>query len=96
MSANRYLPAGNKVALMFPDILSENGLDPLISRFVLTETERGNAWLFVVMDERISESIESYAAESVLTRLTMALQGHPVLFSNSHGLYYAVLLSSSN
>jgi len=96
VSANRYLPAGNKVALMFPDILSEQGLDPLISRFVLTETERGNAWLFVVMDERILESIESYAAENVLSRLTIALQGHPVLFSNSHGLYYAVLLSSSN
>lgn len=96
MSANRYLPAGNKVAQLFPDILSEQGLEPLISRFVLTETERGNAWLFVVMDERILESLESYAAEDVLSRITSALQGHPVLFSNSHGLYYAVLLSSSN
>ncbi len=96
MSANRYLPAGSKVAQLFPDILREQGLDPLVNRFVLTETERGNVWLFVVMDERILESIESYAAESVISRLTIALQGHPVLFSNSHGLYYAVLLSSSN
>lgn len=81
---------------MFPDILSELGLEPLISRFVLTETERGNAWLFVVMDERISGSIEIYGAEDVLYHITSALQGHSVLFSNSHGLYYAVLLSSSN
>lgn len=81
---------------MFPDILSEQGLEPLISRFVLTETERGNVWLFVVMDDRILKFIESYAADKVISRLTTALKGHPVLFSNSHGLYYAVLLSSSN
>jgi len=96
MSANRYLPAGTKVALMFPKILSDQGLDPLISRFVLTETERGNAWLFVVMDDRILASIESYAAASVLSSLTSAFQGHPVFFSNSYGLRYAVLLSSLN
>ena len=38
------------------------GLDPLISRFVLTETERGDAWLFVVMDDSVFENLEAYAA----------------------------------
>jgi len=96
VSANRYLPAGNKIAQLFPDVLREQGLEPLINRYILTETERGNAWLFVVMDDRIIESIESYAAEKALSSLSTAFQGHPVFFSNSNGLYYAVLLSSSN
>lgn len=95
MSANRYLPAGNKIAQLFPDILREQGLEPLINRYVLTETERGNAWLFVVMDDGILESIESYSADKTLSKLSAAFQGHPVFFSNSYGLYYAVLLSTS-
>ena len=94
MSANHYLPAAQNVAQAIPGILAEQGLDPLISRFVLTETEGGDAWLFVVMDDSISEFLESYAATSVLSYLSTALHGHPVIFSNSYGLRYAVLLSS--
>lgn len=95
MSANRYLPAAQNVAQTIPCLLAEQGLDPLISRFVLTETERGDAWLFVVMDDSVSEFLESYSAASVLSHLSAALHGHPVLFSNSYGLRYAVLLSVS-
>ena len=95
MSANRYLPAAQNVAQAFPGILAEQGLDSLISRFVLTETERGDAWLFVVMDDSVLEFLSSYAATSVLSHLSAALHGHPVLFSNSYGLRYAVLLSPS-
>ncbi len=94
MSASRYLPAAQNVAQALPCILVEEGLDPLINRFVLTETEGGDAWLFVVMDDSVSESLESYAATSVLSHLSAALHGHQVLFSNSYGLRYAVLLSS--
>jgi hypothetical protein len=93
LSANRYLSAAQTVADAIPGILAEQGLDPLISRFVLTESEQGNAWLFVVMDDSVLETLESYAAESVLFHLSTALHGHPVLFSNSYGLRYAVLLS---
>jgi hypothetical protein len=93
MSANHYLPAAQAVAQAFPGILVELGLKPLISRFVLTETERGDAWLFVVMDDSILESLESYNASSTLSHLSISLHGHLVAFSNSFGLRYAVLLS---
>ncbi len=95
MNANRYLPAAQIVAQAIPGILVEQGLEPLISRFVLTETERGDAWLFVVLDDSISESLASYASVGVLSHLSMALHGHRVVFSNSFGLRYAVLLSPS-
>ena len=93
MNANRYLPAAENIAQAIPGILAEQGLDPLISRFVLTETERGDAWLFVVLDDSVLESLASYAATSVLNHLSAALHGHLVMFSNSYGLRYAVHLS---
>lgn len=92
MSANRYLPAAESIAQAIPGILAEQGLNPLISRFVLTETEHGDAWLFVVMDDSVSEFLESYAAAGVLAYLSGAFQGHRVLFSNSYGLRYAIHL----
>ena len=95
MSANRYLPAAQNIAEAVPGILGGLGLNPLISRFVLTETEGGDAWLFVVMDDSVSEFLESYAAPNVLSHLSAALQGHQVMFSNSYGLRYAVRLSPS-
>jgi hypothetical protein len=95
LSANRYLPAAQNVAQAIPGILAEQGLDPLISRYVLTETERGEAWLFVVMDDSVFEFIDSYASTSVLSHLSAALHGHLVLFSNSYGMRYAVRLSPS-
>jgi hypothetical protein len=95
LSATRYLPAAQNVAQAIPGILAEQGLDPLISRYVLTETERGEAWLFVVMDDSVFEFIDSYASTSVLSHLSAALHGHLVLFSNSYGLRYAVRLSPS-
>jgi hypothetical protein len=93
MSANRYLFAAHNVAQAIPGILADQGLDPLISRFVLTETSKGDAWLFVVLDDSVFELLESYAATRVLSNLSLALQGHLVLFSNSSGLRYSILLS---
>lgn len=93
MSANRYLAAAQSVAQAFPGILVDQGLNPLISRFVLTETARGDAWLFVVMDDSVLEFLESYAATSVISYISTALHGHQVMFSNSYGLRYAVRLS---
>ena len=95
MSVTRYLPAAQNVAQAIPCLLTEQGLNPLINRFVLTETERGDAWLFAILDDSVSEFLESYAAPSVVAHLSAALHGHPVRFSNSYGLRYAVLLSSS-
>jgi hypothetical protein len=96
MSANRFLPAAQNVAQAIAGILTEQGLDPVISRYVLTESERGDAWLFVVLDDSVSVSLESYASPNLIAHLSTALHGHPVLFSNSLGLRYAVLLSRSN
>ena len=93
MSASHYLPAAQSVAQAIPGILAEQGLDPLINRFVLTESERGDAWLFVVLDDSVLEFLASYAETRVLSHLSTALHGHRVLFSDSYGLRYAVLLS---
>lgn len=93
MSADRYLPAAQYVAQAIPGILAQRGLKPFISRFVLTETEQGNAWLFVVMEVGPLNHPEDYSAPDVLHYLSTALQGLPVVISDSYGLRYAVLLS---
>jgi len=93
LSANRYLPAAQNIAEAVPGILAGLGLDPLISRYVLTETEQGEAWLFVVMDDSVLDSLASYTATRVLNHLSAELQGHLVMFSNTLGLRYAIHLS---
>ena len=94
MSASRYLPAARYVAQTIPGILAELGLKPFISRFVLTETQQGNAWLFVVLEVSPQDHLKDYAASDVLHNLSTALRGLPVVISDSYGLRYAVLLGS--
>ena len=96
MSVNRYLPAARYVAQAIPGILAQRGLKPFISRFVLTETQQGNAWLFVVLEVSPQDHPEDYAASDVLDYISTALHGLPVVISNSYGMRYAVLLSSSS
>jgi len=96
MSVNRYLPAARYVAQAIPSILAQRGLNPFISRFVLTETQQGNAWLFAVLEVSPLNHPEDYAAPEVLHYLSIALQRLPVVISDSYGLRYAVLLSSPN
>jgi hypothetical protein len=93
MSANQYLASAKTIAQTIPGILADLGLAPLISRFVLSETDQGDVWLFIVMDDSILESLEYYAANYVLDQLSAALFGHPVVFSRSSGVRYAVLLN---
>ena len=94
MSADRYLAAARTVARAIPGILAQRGLTPFISRFVLTETEQGHAWLFVVLEIGPQQPLEDYAADDVLEYLSTALHGLPVVMSDSYGLRYAVLLGS--
>ncbi len=94
MSAGRYLSAARTVARAIPGILAQRGLTPFISRFVLTETEQGHAWLFVVLEVGPQQPLEVYAASEVLDYLSTALNGLPVVISDSYGLRYAVLLGS--
>jgi len=94
MSAHRYLPAARTAIQTIPEILGQVGLKPFISRCVLTETERGAAWLFIAFEASPMEHLEDYAASNVLHDLSTALQGLPVVISNTDGLRYAVLLGS--
>ena len=96
MNVNRYLPAARYVAQAIPGILAQRGLKPFISRFVLTETEQGNAWLFAVLEVSDLNHPEDYAAPELLQYLSTALHGLPVVISESYGLRYAVLLGSTN
>lgn len=92
MSAQRYLAAAQNVAQTIPGLLVEQGLEACIDRFYLTETEQGDAWLFVVLEDRASDFRDAYATSEVLSRLSAALHGHRVMFSQAQGLRYAVLL----
>lgn len=96
MSANRYLPAAHAVARQIPYVLSELGLKPFISRFVLTETQHGNAWLFVVLEVSSDDHPEDYGSAYALQYLSTGLQGLPVVISNVYGMRYAILLGSQN
>jgi hypothetical protein len=96
MSVNRYLPAARTIAQAIPGILAQFGLEPLISRFILTETERGAAWLIVEFAVSPGEHLDDYAASGVVHSLSTALRGHPVVINNSDGLRFAVLLGSPN
>ena len=60
---------------------------------MLTETEKGDAWLFVVLDDRVLGYLADYASTGVLAYLSAALHEHLVMFSNSYGLRYSILLS---
>lgn len=96
MSANRYLAAAHSVAHALPEILAQHGLNPHISRFVLTETEQGAAWLFVVLDvNSLTHLVEVYTAPDLLHHLSTALNGLPVVSNSMNGLSYAILLSPS-
>jgi hypothetical protein len=96
MNVSRYLPAARYVAQAIPDILAQRGLKPFISRIVLTETEQGNVWLFVVLEVSPVNYPEDYATSEVCHDLSRALHGLPVVISESYGLRYAVLLGSSD
>ena len=93
MSVKRYLPAAQNIARLIPDLLAGQGLEPSISGLFLTETKRGDVWLFIVLYEHACENPEAYTAAGVLAHLSAAFQGHPVTFSHSDGLRYAVLLN---
>lgn len=94
MNIQHYLPAARLVAEVIPDFLAKIGLKPFISRFVLTETQQGNAWLFIVLEVDPLSHLEDYGSAEVLKYLSTSLNGMPVVISNSYGMRYAVLLSS--
>jgi hypothetical protein len=95
LSLKRYLPAANRIAQAFPDLLAGQDLDPCICCSFLAETEQGDVWLFVAMHESAIAHLDSYISARVLSRLSRAFHGHLVTFSQKDGLRYAVLLSPS-
>jgi hypothetical protein len=96
MSTTRYLPAARYVAQAIPGILARLGLRPFISRYVLTETHKGHAWLFVVLEVGPLNHPDDYAASDVLDHLSTSLHGLPVVISESYGMRYAVLIGSGS
>jgi len=73
-------------------LVNERNLAPPV-KWLLTQTNRGNVWLFAVLDERnLGRNISAYTNQSVLHQLSTALNGKPVILSNTTGLRYAVLL----
>ena len=86
MSGNRYLPAARYVAQAIPGILAQRGLKPFISRYVLTETQQGNAWLFVVLEVGPQQHPKDYADSDVVDYLSKGLQGLPVVISKTYGM----------
>lgn len=87
-----YSTRASLVANRIPLVLDNRGLAPHISRFALVE-DSGEAWLFAVLDESKIAKIEAYTNPQTLHQLSTALNGLPVVLSNSTGLRYAVLLS---
>ena len=95
MTTDRYLPAARQVAQALPGLLAQRGLTPFISRCVLTETQHGHAWLFIVLEVSPLQPLAAYMSADVLDYLSGALHGLPVMVSDSYGLRYAVLLSAA-
>ncbi len=93
MTTQRFLGAAETAARIIPNVLSERGLQPSITRFLLVETMHGSAWLFAVLDPLQSGRLEAYQSPEVLHHLSTALRGRPVVVSNASGFRYAVLLS---
>jgi len=93
MTISRYMPQAQTIARIIPQTLSQRGLEPVITRFMLTETRQGEAWMFAVLDEQRVQRLEPYITPETLHQISTALHGLPVLVSNSTGIRYAILLS---
>jgi hypothetical protein len=81
------------VARRVTAVMRKRGLDPAFSDWLLT-SDRGQVWLFGVLDLRRIDKLEAYQHTSLLHHLSTAIRGHPVYLSNSDGLRYGILLSS--
>jgi hypothetical protein len=88
----QYLRMGEGVARRVPGILSQRGLEPRFSAWLLTEYH-GRYWLFGVLDAARLVRMEQYISAATLHHLSTALEGLPTFVSNTNGLRYAFLLS---
>ncbi|RJP53595.1 MAG: hypothetical protein C4583_04215 [Anaerolineaceae bacterium] len=92
-ASSRYVPAAQTAAEIILEVLkSLRGTDPsLIERWVLTETNEGEALLFAVVDDLRVQSYQPWV--TALHALSTSLRGRDVFISNTTGFRYAVLLS---
>jgi hypothetical protein len=88
MSANRYIPHARALAAAVISVLTVRGLPPLISSVKITETERGDAWAFVVLDVKQIARMEAYTAQDVLHQIGTVLKGRMPVICNHTGLGY--------
>jgi hypothetical protein len=90
---DKFLEKASAVARIVEAVLSSRaGTDPaMIARWVMTRSENGSVWLFVVLDDQRLPKFEPYAAAA--HHLSSSLRGMPVLLGNHTGLRYGILLS---
>ena len=80
------------LAHKIPAVMTRRGLTPAFSAWLLTE-DRGQVWLFGVLDQRRIQKLEHYTRDALRHHLSTACGGRPIYLSNHSGLRYAVLLS---
>jgi hypothetical protein len=90
---SRYVPAAERAAEIVLEVLASfRGTDPsLIERWVLTETNEGEALLFAVVNDLRVQSYQPWV--TALHALSTSLRGRDVFISNTTGFRYAILLS---
>jgi hypothetical protein len=93
MTANRYLVAARISAFLIDPILTDAGIDIQSNQYYLTETDRGDAWLFVLFNSMERQSVEKKLTPEILRRLGETLRGRQITLCRRQDLCLAVLLS---
>ena len=85
-----YMDSAQNARVVVNTLLQERGLQPP-TRWLLSE-RNGFVWLIGVLP--VLPKLTPYVEQDVFHSLSTALQGKPVILSNSTGMRYAVLLSA--
>ncbi len=85
-------PVVRQIMARLPRALLERGLEPAVGAWVYS-TAQDLRVLFAVLDVEGVGRMERYIANTTLHQLSTALEGLPVVVSNTDGLRYAVILS---
>jgi hypothetical protein len=89
----RFLPEARTVASRIVTALKDCNRTPSFREFILAE-RLGHVILFAVLDElKLGAPVSGYADETVIHQISTLTGGRRVVFSNSNGARYAILLS---
>ncbi len=93
MPVTHYLPAARSSARLISQVMSEHGLQADAARYVLAESRKGRAWLFVVFDPDYLPQLNPYLGKALPEWVSTALQGRRVRLADRETPRLAVLLS---